>query len=278
VACIDGVNYLLGCDPELFIFDKENQEYVGAHGLVPGTKSEPHFFEDGSMVQVDGLAAEFGIAPAETEQEFVDKILSVKQRLQTIIGSRYELHSVPHVVFSEYQMSQQLPENLALGCEPDFNAWTMTANSAPEAPRLMRSGGGHIHIGLGVDLPIDSEDHFNHCALLVRQLDATVGLCSTMWDKDTVRRSIYGKPGAFRPKSYGLEYRTPSNAWVANEKLIRIVYKFTLKAIEALHKNDFRAQVESLVTGNILEGRSFRATKLYETWNPKSKPEGYCAF
>ncbi len=43
-----------------------------------------------------------------------------------------------------------------------------------------------------------------------------------MYDKDTERRGMYGKAGAFRPKPYGVEYRTLSNAWLSNDERISI--------------------------------------------------------
>jgi hypothetical protein len=39
-----------------------------------------------------------------------------------------------------------------------------------------------------------------------------------------LRRELYGKAGAFRPKPYGVEYRVLSNRWLNSEALIRWVY------------------------------------------------------
>jgi hypothetical protein len=72
------------------------------------------------------------------------------------------------------------------------------------------------------------------CITLVKQLDAYLGIPSLEWDKDTLRRRLYGKAGAFRPKPYGVEYRTLSNAWLKNEMLVRYVYRQTMRAIEDL--------------------------------------------
>jgi hypothetical protein len=277
VAILDNKEYLIGCDPELFVWDTQTERYIGAQGIVPGTKSDPYLL-DGGMVQVDGLALEFGIDPAVDEQDFVDKIAKVRATIQAMIGSRYQMHAVPHVVFDQEVMDEQLPENLELGCEPDFNAWTLQVNQSPNAATTMRSGGGHLHIGYGSRLMEQEDIHFRHCAALVRQLDATVGLGTTTWDKDTVRRSLYGNPGAFRPKNYGLEYRTPSNAWLASEKYTRLAYRLTMYAIQKLHQKEFLADNNSRVCSNIVEGRDWRATRmLYEVNGLQSKKEGYYA-
>ena len=59
---------LLGADPEAFVVLKDGGIPVSAHGLLPGTKDKPFPVEKGA-VQVDGMAAEFNIEPAATEDE-----------------------------------------------------------------------------------------------------------------------------------------------------------------------------------------------------------------
>ena len=65
---------LVGCDPEVFV--KKNNQFVSAHGLIRGDKKNPFPVKDGA-VQVDGMALEFNINPAHSENEFVFSVQSV---------------------------------------------------------------------------------------------------------------------------------------------------------------------------------------------------------
>jgi hypothetical protein len=62
-------------------------------------------------------------------------------------------------------------------------------------------------------------------------MDLFLGVPSTVMDKGTLRRQLYGKAGSFRQKPYGCEYRTLSNFWIFNPDLIKWVYDQTEKAI-----------------------------------------------
>ena len=70
-------------------------------------------------------------------------------------------------------------------------------------------------------------------------MDHTLGVYSVLWDKDDKRRSMYGKAGSFRPKPYGMEYRTLSNRWIFNTDLIRFVYNATQEALEKMFDPSF---------------------------------------
>ena len=70
--------------------------------------------------------------------------------------------------------------------------------------------------------------------MLTRELDFYLGLPSLFWDEEDGRRAMYGKAGAYRVKSYGVEYRSLSNAWVGDEGLMRIVYRNTAMAVKQL--------------------------------------------
>jgi hypothetical protein len=45
---------------------------------------------------------------------------------------------------------------------------------------------------------------------------------------------MYGAAGAFRPKTYGVEYRVLSNAWLLSEARMRFVFKQTQTAVNNL--------------------------------------------
>jgi len=122
------------------------------------------------------------------------------------------------------------------GCDRDWDAFdterdckVLDASKHPE-----RYGGGHIHIS-GVEAikkePISA----------IHSLALTVGLAAVAYtdtpELDRQRTFLYGKPGKYRPQSYGhlyneiphtdagIEYRTPSNRWTENWELGRRIFE-----------------------------------------------------
>lgn len=222
--------YLLGCDPEGFLFDTKANRFIGAEGIIKGDKFSPYYLDTG-MMQVDGLAAEFGIAPAATEDEFVYLIGRTLEVIRSTLPEGVELRFVPTADFDPEVMAAQSPENLELGCTPDFSAYTREPNPKPRAPRTMRSAGGHVHIGWTFGADPFEEGHYNECCDITKLLDKTLGQASLEWDSDQRRRKLYGAWGSFRPKPYGLEYRPLSCAWVQTEALQRRVYSLTVETL-----------------------------------------------
>lgn len=230
---------LIGCDPELFVRNPNSKSYVSAHNMIEGTKDHPHVVPNG-MVQVDGTALEFGIDPASTEDQFIKRIASVTGQLRSMIDPGYEIVSHPTAHFDPAYFDTLPRYAKELGCTPDFDAWTGDQNKRPKGDRPFRTGAGHIHIGWTQDEDVHSFNHFELCRAVARQMDYYLGVPSLDWDKDAERRELYGKAGAFRPKPYGVEYRTLSNAWLNSEILQRWVYRAARKGTEDLlfHNKD----------------------------------------
>ena len=230
------MNILIGADPELFAFDKVNGRYVSVHNLLEGDKKNPVPVKNGA-VQVDGTAAEFNITAAATINEFMTRIKSVRTQIESIIQKRNPnivLVSQPWVEYPKDYWDKEVPEaNKELGCDPDYNAYTLQINPRPDPVAIgrpsLRTGSGHVHIGWKspTSKPFSDEIHFRDCARITEALDKTLlPIIEQHFDSDVVRRELYGKPGAFRPKPYGCEYRVLSNAWVANDDAARVVYSF----------------------------------------------------
>jgi hypothetical protein len=226
---------LIGADPEVFLF--KDGEPVSAHGLIPGTKTEPFKVKSGA-IQVDGTAAEFNIDPAASEEEFFHNIKTVMDELQKFVPG-YEIRIQPTVEFSSEYFNSLPEESKELGCDPDFDASRDGAqNMPPDNKTTMRTGAGHVHLGFTEGADPRDKDHLMRCITLVRHLDVFLGMPSLLWDKDTKRRNMYGKAGAFRPKSYGVEYRTLSNAWLRDDELIKLVYRNSVACVESLLSGD----------------------------------------
>ena len=212
--------FTIGADPEIFV--GFGGKFISAHGLVKGDKKNPFPVQKGA-VQVDGMALEFNIDPASDFDTFESNLSLVQEQLKSMIGDREFLRDTS-VSFTEDFLKGIPIENVELGCEPDFNAYTGGENVRPSSGELMRTVGGHVHVG-----GFETDDPMNNRQMimsghLARILDDKLGVYSILWDKDDKRRSMYGKAGSFRPKKYGMEYRTLSNAWIFSKDLVKFVY------------------------------------------------------
>lgn len=233
---INGMNFTIGTDPEHFI--SQDNKWVSAFGRIPGTKDQPHKVNHGA-VQIDGMATEFNVDPADSADQLVANIKAVRQQLADMLPGFQFLEQASVKLTNEIFETMPL-EALLLGCDPDFNCYTGDINPAPDMMMPMRTAGGHVHVGGFHTNDIYSEEHFTKMGRLISLMDESVGIYSLLWDKDDERRQLYGKAGAFRPKSYGVEWRTPSAMWTFKDDLIKFVFNQTGKAIARFFDADYQ--------------------------------------
>lgn len=207
----------LGLDPEFFL--TENSNIIPACGLIGGSKKEPQPIGSGVTIQEDGVAVEFGMEPVEHEygsEDFIQKAyaayVSVSQHIKKI-KPVYNLSTRTFWTFNKEALAGK--KAAVFGCDPDFNAYQQGDPYVPISVDDFpydRCTGGHIHVGYPKDLcPIPDY------ALV--QLVEALSLYFNVGRKSQEyigigRHRMYGRPGAFRPKPYGFEYRTPSAIWV----------------------------------------------------------------
>lgn len=225
----------IGADPEIFVGKKGKP--VSAYGMIPGNKKNPHPVDFGA-VQVDGMALEFNIDPAKTAMEFEHNINEVLNTLKGMIPEPYEPMITSTANFTKSYLAKQPHEATELGCEPDYNCYTKQQNTPPNAKVNFRTAAGHVHIGWTEGVDVNDPEHFEACCMLANQLDWFLMVPSLLFDQDKKRRELYGQPGCFRPKSYGMEYRTLSNAWLKSPELIRWVFSNTEAAFRRLEGGD----------------------------------------
>lgn len=227
------VKILIGADPELFLRNPNNNNFVSGHIFNLGDKRKPTPVQYGA-VQNDGCAVEFNIDPASTVQEFVRNTQEVMKTLRTMTPG-YNLCVDPVADFDKDYFDKEVPElSKMLGCDPDYNAWTGMANDPPDNTQPMRTAAGHIHIGWTDGADVQDAKHFANCCAMAKQMDYFLGIHSLKWDQDNRRRSMYGQGGAFRPKTYGCEYRVLSNRWLSSEPLMRWVYHSAVRGATSL--------------------------------------------
>ena len=230
---------LIGADPEVFV--KQNGQVVSGYGLIPGTKDKPHPVVNGA-VQVDGMALEFNIDPAGSSKEFVSNIISVLSTLRDMVP-KHELVLEAVAKFDRKYLDKQPKDAVRLGCDPDYNAYTVKRNSLPDQTKPFRTAAGHIHIGWTKDVDVYNPLHIKDCVKAVKNLDIMLGVPSVLFDDQTERRELYGKAGAFRPKPYGVEYRVLSNKWLQSVKLMEFVYSIAFSTINNMFNGDDLTQL-----------------------------------
>lgn len=238
------MDILVGCDPELFVKSRATGLPVSAFGLVPGTKREPFEVDDGA-VQVDGMALEFNTKPAATFDQFDHNITSVLGAMRSMVSDDLVFDIRASVVFDDTVLAAMPEEALVLGCDPDYNAYTMKANPRPEPPLPgLRTASGHIHVGLPGEIDDwRSMEHFEDMARLCRAMDRFCGLTSVIIDPDPTRRVLYGAAGAMRVKPYGMEYRVPSNGWIKTRRKRALMFEMVQRSIAWLIEDDVTRNV-----------------------------------
>jgi len=242
----------IGADPELFIINKDTEEFVCPDGLIPGTKEEPHPVEGGA-VQQDGFAAEFNIDPCTTYEEFSTRIRDVRKQLSEMLPKNMALVAVPTATFTEEEWARASDETKLLGCSPDYNAWSLNMNPSPKIKDRLRCAGGHLHLGWTNHADQSDRDYFKACVDLVRQLDWCLGSWSVSKDSDKLRRSMYGQAGSMRFKPYGVEYRTLSNFWLGHHSSTKVVWDRLCKSLEMMADSHYPSKFASY-NASLVEG------------------------
>lgn len=220
------MNWTIGCDPEIFLRDSQGN-FKSVIGLLGGNKWVPRkLSEVGHACLEDNVAVEFNIPPCTSFADFKREVQATMDMVKQVLPQDLKYDTSSAVIFPDSELA--CDEAWIFGCEPDYNAWLMEENPKPQSPnKNLRSAGGHIHVGsnLAVADPIN----------VVRAMDLFLGCPSTRLDADTLRRELYGKAGAFRPKQYGVEYRTLSNFWIFSDDLIQWAYEGTQRALDFIH-------------------------------------------
>ncbi len=258
----------IGVDPEFFLKDKKTGKNISAHDLIPGSKDKPHKLDDGAC-QLDGTAVEFNTAPAASSFEFSYNISSVVGQIRGMIPDKYAFDFSPAIQY-DLDYWGKIPQRCKeLGCDPDYDATQYN----PEVPRVpkplpkqyetLRTGAGHIHIGWTKDADPLDKSHFWDSKTLAYQMYALFKVVSPIWDTDDLRPMLYGSGAAFRPKSYGVEFRSPSNAWMRYPNLWPWIFEASKETFNRLKEGN---KVSSHISHSRMDRSDLR-------WNGKYTPK-----
>lgn len=210
---------LIGCDPEVFV-SSGNGGIVPVCGLLGGSKDAPLRIPYGTL-QEDNVCAEIGIDPQSHNGTAVQYTKAVLDQLMERIKREVVIKASHTFAMDELRDDRAW----VFGCSPDYNAYTGRTNKRVEIEDGLRCAGGHLHFSCD---PVDT-------ASIVQMADVILGIPSVLLDDDTLRRTAYGKAGAFRPKPYGGEYRVLSNFWLSSDEYMWWAYEGILKSVMDCH-------------------------------------------
>lgn len=237
------MQFKYGADPETFL--QVGDKFISAHGLFPGTKAEPFKVEKGA-VQVDGLALEFNIDPAETASEFSGNIKTVLAQMNEMVKKVDKDMKIVFTPFATFDVKyfKELPDECKiLGCDPDYRAADGRMNEPPAdlTNRPFRTAAGHYHIGWSEGEDPMRKIHFEDCRFIANHFyeRGPEPIRRDPWaisKEESDRLHHYGHSGSFRPKPYGVELRQYSNVWVREEATRLKMFNFIDRNMKALYK------------------------------------------
>jgi len=222
----------IGADIEVFLYDNVRDTIVPCVGVINGTKDKPFIPKDyvqGFALQEDNVMLEYNIPPAKTSATWAGRFPVAHTMIMEHIPKHHGWRVLPEHQF----MPNDLRSNQAkaIGCEPDHSAYDGGEERVIQVELTnWRSCGGHIHLGGNFNCP-------DFVAALFAELCLGIGAGLRTTEPNT-RTTWYGQPGIFRPKEYGIEYRTPDNMWTNNADTIHRVGTVALALCRYLTTNE----------------------------------------
>ena len=224
--------FTLGSDPEMMIVDTQGN-YKSAIGIVQA-HSELRIKKKGHEFYYDNVLAECAIKPSSSAEEAV-------HNFRECLGI-YKDMVAPYILLP--QASQNYPQEelqhedaRKVNCAPEFCPYDMRQTDGPVneiKSGTLRTCGGHVHLG---HEDLNEEKGF----LSMFIMDLLLGVPALWLDQDptsATRRRMYGAPGRYRVKDYGMEYRAISNFWLSSPALVEFVFNLSKFATEFVVNGD----------------------------------------
>lgn len=217
---------MIGADIEFFIKDRVTGKVIPACGKIGGEKGKPKPISAEYSILEDGAAVELNYTPTDNYAALVERLSGSPRAIADATG-----YSVAHMPEARIAGLKKYKQAMEIGCVEDFDAY-----NNPEAPRdipdiglfgTYRFAGGHIHMSYPVNkIPPFVVARFMDLHVTCRLLTFVE---NTFSREEAVkllgeqRRKFYGLPGLYRPKEYGIEYRTLSNYYTFHRGMCSVL-------------------------------------------------------
>ena len=194
-------NVKFGSDPEFF-FLKDDK-------VVPGVQAAQGL----QLVAPDGFQSELHPAPNTCRQLAANRLgACIDEAFSRAQAHNFQIDFSVGREIDDMTFLSVPEEDRRFGCQPTKTPYKKVKVPIGTRTRF-RSCGGHIHLGEHKLASLKEADQHK----LVQLLDIICGNTCVLIDRDPAnirRRKTYGRAGEYRMKSYGIEYRVPSNFWL----------------------------------------------------------------
>lgn len=244
----------LGSDPELFF--RKGKQILGAELLLPreGLKVFEGVHETKSKWTIDGVQAELNPSVHTCRSSMASAIsTSFRSLIQELKKKDPEvtLDFSQAVEVGEADLAQLSEESRKFGCMPSLSIYDTSKdiqiNQVDPSQYRIRAAGGHVHIGVD-NYPQLVPALTTRCKETVQLLDIIAGNTAVIIDRSRAnieRRKLYGRAGEYRLPAHGLEYRTLSNFWLYDSRLMSLMMGLVRLAVQlsadANHKQYYEA-------------------------------------
>jgi len=229
------INVKLGADPEFF-FEKDGK-VIGAELILPkgGVKVVDNWNENPiGKVIIDGVQAEINVLPFHCRQSLGNQFIAAFAALEEYLKSKPGVSVINPTLIkvSKEHMKTLSDRSQQFGCAPSLNIHGEQPIGVDPTEYLYRGAGGHLHFGhAGV---LTTKNLFENPEKAVALMDIIVGNTCVLLDRqrgNAERRKVYGRAGEYRLPKHGLEYRTLSNFWLRDYKLMSFVFNLSRQAL-----------------------------------------------
>lgn len=239
-----------GADPEILLFDNEENRVVSAIPVLGRDKNIPYELSEYVKFYYDNTMAEFTVRPADSIPDFIKSIRESLESIHTFLtkthGNKYSIKVKAAHVFDDEFLDHD--DAKKIGCDPEYCAYIVRDIVPDSFVGGLRSCGGHIVCGHNKfnELTFEEQEQTPLLNLegrcnLTKLLDYYLAVPMILVDNDptaTIRKQLYGSCGRHRAPVYGLEYRVLSNFWIQSPRLVDMVARLATFAVEQLHKNN----------------------------------------
>lgn len=223
-----------GCDSEFIL--TLHGKYKSAVPVLKGTREKREVI-DGAQIFHDNVLAEVAIEHGATWHEVRHNFKKSLHALAEAVAP-CKLNLIASAEYPRAELKD--PEAKEAGCSEERDAYTRMTLPSQEGnikTGQFRTAGAHIH--LGGDGVLQNSIRLK---LVVYALDLFVAVPSLFLDNNIFareRRTMYGRAGSYREKTYGLEYRVLGPFWLRSPSTTELFYNLSMFAIDCVESGRF---------------------------------------